>query len=131
AFRDAVEACFRVMPPSVPGDLRGFMFERAADDAEAASALARPVRALAALFVLEYALAELWRAWGVKPAAVIGHSAGEYAAAVVAGTMRLEDALGVVVLRGQIFERVPPGGMLSVQMPEAELRELMGDELDM
>ena len=102
AFRDAVEECFRVMPTAVPPDLRSLMFEREASDAEAARALEQPVRALAALFVLEYAFAALWRHWGVTPNAVIGHSAGEYPAAVIAGVMTLKDALSIIVVRGQI-----------------------------
>ncbi|HET9352517.1 MAG TPA: type I polyketide synthase, partial [Sphingomicrobium sp.] len=131
AFRDSVEECFRVMPAAVPADLRSLMFERAPDDAEAEQALERPVRALAALFVLEYAFAALWRHWGVLPDAVIGHSAGEYPAAVIAGVMTLEDALGIVVVRGQIFERMEAGGMLSVQLSESKLRVLLGGELDL
>jgi len=131
AFRDAVEECFRVMPTAVPADLRSLMFECETDDAEAARILEQPVRSLAALFVLEYAFAALWRHWGVTPNAVIGHSAGEYLAAVVAGVMTLKDALSVVVVRGQIFERMEPGGMLSVQMPESKLRPLLGEELDL
>lgn len=131
AFREAVEECFRVMPMAVPSDLRNLMFEREADDAEAARALERPIRSLAALLVLEYAFAALWRHWGVVPDAVIGHSAGEYSAAVVAGVMTLKDALGIVAVRGQLFERLGSGGMLSVQLPESRLRALLGDELDL
>lgn len=131
AFRDAVEECFNVMPTAVPADLRSLMFEREAGDAEAAQALEQPIRSLVALLVLEYAFAALWRHWGVIPSAVIGHSAGEYSAAVIAGVMSLKDALGIVVARGQILERVESSGMLSVQMPEAKLRPLLGDALDL
>jgi len=131
AFRRAVDECLRAMPPEAPQDLRTIMFEHDAADADACQALARPTYAMPALFTLEYALAKLWESWGIKPAAVIGHSAGEYAAACLAGVMSLADALSIVVLRGQLFEVVPPGGMLSVDLPEAELAALMaGLDLD-
>ena len=110
------------MPADAPADLRAVMFEREPGDAEAARTLEQPRYNIPALFVLEYATAKLWESWGVKPAAVIGHSAGEYAAAVIAGVMTLPDALAVVVLRGQLFEQVPAGGMLSVDLAEAELQ---------
>ncbi|WBY03347.1 beta-ketoacyl synthase N-terminal-like domain-containing protein [Ramlibacter tataouinensis] len=131
AFRAAIDECFRLMPPDAPSDLRALMFERVPGDAEAARQLEQPRYNIPALFVLEYALARLWESWGVRAAAVIGHSAGEYAAAVVAGVMGLADALAVVVLRGLLFEQAPAGAMLSVDLAEDELRELMADlELD-
>ncbi|TFZ02998.1 SDR family oxidoreductase [Ramlibacter henchirensis] len=131
AFRAAVDDCFRRMPADVPSDLRSVMFEREPGDEQGGRVLEQPRYNIPALFVLEYAIAKLWESWGVKPAAVIGHSAGEYAAAVIAGVMSLEDALKVVVLRGQLFEQVPSGAMLSVDLPESELRTLMeGLELD-
>jgi len=131
AFRRAVDECFRLMPANAPPDLRTRMFEGDASDAAAAATLERPSYALPALFTIEYALAKLWESWGVKPAAVIGHSAGEYAAACIAGAMSLADALSVVVLRGRLFEEAPLGGMLSVDLPEAQLRETMaGLDLD-
>ena len=131
AFRRAVDECFSLMPAQAPADLRSLMFECDASDTAAASALERPTPALLSLFILEYALAELWKSWGVTPSAVIGHSAGEYAAACIAGVMSVTDALSVVLLRGQLFEAVPTGSMVSVDLPEAELRALMtGLELD-
>ncbi len=126
-----MDECFRLMPADAPADLRPVMFDREPGDREAGKVLEQPRYNIPALFVLEYAIARLWESWGVKPAAVIGHSAGEYAAAVIAGVMNLQDALSIVVLRGQLFEQVPAGGMLSVDLPEAELRPLMqGLELD-
>jgi acyl transferase domain-containing protein len=131
AFRAAVDECFRAMPPSAPADLRDVMFEREPGDEQAARTLEKPSYNIPALFVIEYATAKLWESWGIKPAAVIGHSAGEYAAATISGVMGLHDALQVVVLRGQLFEQVPAGAMLAVDATEAELRELMtGHELD-
>jgi acyl transferase domain-containing protein/thioesterase domain-containing protein/acyl carrier protein len=125
AFREAVDACFTRLPPDAPADLRRVMFECGPDDTHAVQLLQRPSYALPALFILEYALAQLWQTWGVRPAAVIGHSAGEYAAACIAGIMDVADALALVVLRGQLFESAPAGGMLSVDLPEADLAAKM------
>ena len=80
--------------------------------------------------IVEYALAQLWMSWGIKPAALIGHSMGENTAAALAGVMRFEDCIDLVLLRGRLFDGVAPGGMLSVSLPEAELRALIGDDLD-
>jgi len=129
-FREAIDACFARLPADAPQDLRSVMFERDTDP-QTTTLLQRPSYAIPALFTLEYALAKLWQSWGVIPAAVMGHSAGEYTAACLAGVMSLEDALSVVVLRGQLFEAVPAGGMLSVDLSEAELlKQMAGLELD-
>ncbi|MBE7941751.1 MULTISPECIES: type I polyketide synthase [Ramlibacter] len=122
AFREAVEACFAALPADAPADLRALMFGEPGPDA--AAQLARPSRALPALFILELALARLWAAWGVRPALVLGHSAGEYAAACIAEALPLADALAIVVLRGRLFEACEAGGMLSVDLSEAQLRPL-------
>ncbi len=134
AFRRAVDQCFALMPPGVPADLRAVMLQAPAAGGDIATArlLERPAYAMPALFVLEYALARLWQSWGVVPSAVVGHSAGEYAAACLSGVMSLQDALCVVVLRGQIFEQLPAGAMLAVDLPQAELVLQMADlELDL
>ncbi|QIB43049.1 type I polyketide synthase [Streptomyces aureoverticillatus] len=66
-------------------------------------------------------LAELWRVYGVEPAAVVGHSQGEIAAAVVAGALTLEDGARVVALRSRVIaERLAgKGGMVSLGLPRA------------
>ena len=57
-----------------------------------------------ALFALQFALAELWRSWGIEPDAVLGAGVGEYAAAVIAGVMSCEDALKLVAERARILQ---------------------------
>ncbi|MCI3934336.1 type I polyketide synthase [Streptomyces sp. AN091965] len=78
------------------------------------------------LFAVMVSLAAVWQAAGVKPAAVVGHSQGEIAAACVAGVLSLRDAARVVALRSlAIRELSGKGGMVSVPLPEAEVRELI------
>ncbi|EPH40675.1 putative Oleandomycin polyketide synthase, modules 5 and 6 [Streptomyces aurantiacus JA 4570] len=85
------------------------------------------------LFAVMVSLAAVWRAAGVEPAAVVGHSQGEIAAACVAGALSLEDAAWVVALRSQaILELSGRGGMVSVPLPEEQVRTILaqwGDDL--
>ncbi|MFK0296995.1 SDR family NAD(P)-dependent oxidoreductase [Streptomyces sp. NPDC090442] len=78
------------------------------------------------LWAVMVCLAEVWRAAGVEPAAVIGHSQGEIAAAVVAGALSVEDGARVVALRSQAITALSgAGGMLSVPLPAAEVESVL------
>ena len=79
-----------------------------------------------AVFVTSYALASTLLARGVTPAAMIGHSIGEYVAACLAGVLSLPDALALVATRGQLMQRLPTGAMLAVSLDEAEAEALVG-----
>ena len=67
---------------------------------------------------------------GIVPVALIGHSAGEYVAACLAGTFSLEDALAVMATRGELVDGAPPGAMLAVSLDEMTLRKRLSAELD-
>ncbi|WP_430980973.1 SDR family NAD(P)-dependent oxidoreductase [Streptomyces luteoverticillatus] len=87
-----------------------------------------------ACFAVMVSLAELWKSMGVEPHAVIGHSQGEIAAAVVCGALSLEDGVRVVALRARLIERELAGhsGMLSLTLPLAETEQRItgwGDQL--
>ncbi|HEU4410565.1 MAG TPA: SDR family NAD(P)-dependent oxidoreductase, partial [Polyangiaceae bacterium] len=112
----------------LPFDLLGALYGEG-DPAERASRLRRTALAQPALFVVEYALAQLWLERGLRPAAMLGHSVGEYVAATLAGVMTYDEALALVAARGRIVDALPPGSMLSVSMPEDELVPLLGPSL--
>jgi acyl transferase domain-containing protein len=120
AFRAAFDRCADILLPRL--DLREALY--GAPDAEAVThtLLAQP-----AIFAVEYALAQLWLGWGLRPAALAGHSVGELVAATVAGSIALEDALALVAERGRLMEAQPCGVMLAVRLSEAELLPLLGD----
>ncbi|MFC5059211.1 type I polyketide synthase, partial [Saccharothrix xinjiangensis] len=84
-----------------------------------------------ALWAVMVSLAELWRSFGVEPDAVVGHSQGEIAAAVVAGALSLEDGARVVASRSRVIaDRLSGrGAMASVQLPEEQVRDLLDDRL--
>ncbi len=76
-----------------------------------------------ALFTVGYSLAQTWRHWGIEPAAVLGHSVGEYVAACVAGVFSLEDGLRLIAERGRLMQACPEGAMLACFAPLAEIQE--------
>ncbi len=93
--------------------------------------LTKPSVQLPLIFLVEYALTKLWEYYGVTPEALLGHSLGENTAACVAGVFSFEDALGLVLLRGQLMDEVPEGGMLAVPMPAEELKPWLCGQLDL
>src|SRR5262249_32351863 len=127
-YRDAFDRALSYVEPAVRDDVRGLVLGLM-DEVTTSARLGMPSRALPALRACEYAISQLLSAWGVTPAAMIGHSAGEYAAACLAGVITVRDAMALVALRGRLFERLAAGGMLSVQLPSDEIARYMGPEL--
>jgi acyl transferase domain-containing protein/thioesterase domain-containing protein len=120
AFRAALDECCAGLAPALGCDLRHVLFPQEGGEPEAARQLEQTSLTQPALFAVEYALARLWMEWGVRPAALLGHSIGEYVAACLSGVFSLEDALALVAARGRLMQEMPEGAMLAVALPEAE-----------
>ncbi|MFJ9951798.1 SDR family NAD(P)-dependent oxidoreductase [Kitasatospora sp. NPDC091207] len=120
-FRARLAECAEALKPFVDWDL--FAALRGGPDAPS---LERVDVVQPALFAVMVSLAELWRSYGVEPAAVVGHSQGEIAAACVAGALSLSDAARVVALRSRALTALAGGGgMVSVPLPADEVGELL------
>lgn len=104
-------------------DLRALVFHGSEADL-AQTALTQP-----ALFAIEYALARWWQHQGLLPDLLVGHSLGEFTAAVIAGVMPVADAARLVALRGQFIQALPAGAMLAVRQPAAEVAPRLTSEL--
>lgn len=119
-FRQEIDQCSQILVDYLPEPLTKIMF-----DPEKASLLNQTQYTQPALFVLQYALAQLWMSWGILPTAVIGHSVGEYVAATVAGVMSLADGLKLIAARARLMQAQQKGSMLSVNVDETQAQALL------
>ena len=125
-FRAEVDRAAEILLPYLGIDVRELLYPA---DGERAETINRTEYAQPALFVVEYALATLWTSWGVRPAAMLGHSVGELVAACLAGVLSLTDALQLVVARGRLMQGAPAGTMVAVPLAEADVTPLLADGL--
>lgn len=155
-FRREIDRCAKLLHPLLGRDLREVLYPRGTRAEDVASGedgggldLAKMLRrgtrmdpaeesdlhqtryAQPAVFVVEYALAQLWKSWGLEPQAMIGHSLGEYVAACLAGVFTLEDALALVAERARLIDQLPAGAMLAVTLAEAEITPYLGPEVSL
>jgi acyl transferase domain-containing protein len=130
-FRRALERCAEILRPHLPLDLRELLYPEHMDAASAARRLTQTSITQPVLFAFEYALAQLWMSWGVRPRALAGHSLGEYVAACLAGVFSLEEALPLVAVRGRLVQGLPGGSMLAVSLAEEEILPLLGENLSL
>jgi acyl transferase domain-containing protein len=86
-------------------------------------------RAQPLLYAIDYALGGLVLSWGVEPAALLGHSVGEMAAATLAGVLDFADGLRLMRDRIEVFADTPPGGMLAVAASPEEVRPYLSGEV--
>ncbi|MBD2607323.1 SDR family NAD(P)-dependent oxidoreductase [Scytonema hofmannii FACHB-248] len=97
----------------------------------ATSLLNQTVLTQPAIFVIEYALAQLWISWGIRPAAMIGYSIGEYVAATLAEVLSVEDALTLVAKRAQMIQELPEGAMLAIGLSEKEIQPFLSEKISL
>ncbi|MEM7354315.1 MAG: SDR family NAD(P)-dependent oxidoreductase, partial [Acidobacteriota bacterium] len=128
-FRHELDRCAQTLQPELGLDLRQLLLPGEGAGEDAARQLRRTALAQPAIFAVEYALARLWSSWGIEPAAMVGHSIGEWVAACLAGVFELPDALRLVALRGRLMQDLPTGSMLAVARPVAEIEALLGREI--
>ncbi len=105
-FRDMLDRCDAILAPAMERSLLSVIFA----DGEDKSTLNKTEFTQPAMFAIEYALACLYRAWGIEPTIVAGHSVGEYVAACIAGVFSLEDALQLVSMRGRLMQELQSDG---------------------
>nr|VFJ75469.1 MAG: amino acid adenylation domain-containing protein [Candidatus Kentron sp. FW] len=122
-FQRTLDRCDETLRPLLDKPLLEILYP---DDGAIGGELDETAYTQPALFALEYALAELWQSWGVKPDVVMGHNIGEYVAACVAGVFDLEDGLKLIAERGRLMQRLPKNGaMASVMASEAHVRDIL------
>lgn len=128
-FREHFDRCAEILRPLLHLDIKTFLFPPEKDRETLDKQLTQTQYAQPCIFAIEYALAQWWISLGVNPAALVGHSAGEYTAACLLGVFTLEDALALLVRRAQLMNELPAGRMLAVRMTEDEVNAILPPEL--
>jgi acyl transferase domain-containing protein len=109
SFRRVMDRCDEILRTHLQRPLLSMLYPEADD----ISLLDDTAYTQPALFAIEYALAELWRSWGIRPTFVLGHSIGEFVAACFAGAFSLEEGLKLVAERGRLMQSLPTGGRMA------------------
>lgn len=132
-FDRTVRECAGLFDDGTGAGLTGLITAGPSDE-HARRLLRDPAHGLPALFTVSLAAARTLRSWGVEPDAVVGHSLGEYVAAVLSGALSLPDAATLVAVRSRGMSRAAGGGvMLTVPLTERRTLALLADhpELDL
>ncbi|MGV0625813.1 type I polyketide synthase [Mycolicibacter minnesotensis] len=124
-FAEYFDRCVAGFEAELGFDLRAVVFDGTSRDLE------RTDRTQPALFTVEYALAKLIESYGVRPAALVGHSIGEYAAATVAGVFDLDTAIKVVAMRARLMHAAPRGVMVAVPLSPDAVGPYLTGEVDL
>ncbi|HLF25323.1 MAG TPA: type I polyketide synthase [Anaerolineae bacterium] len=111
-FRAALDQCDEVLRAQLNQSILSVLYPDS-EIRNQPSAIDETAFTQPALFAVQYALAELWKSWGIEPAIVMGHSVGEYTAACVAGVFDLADGLKLIAARGRLMQALPAGGAMA------------------
>ncbi|MCP4415138.1 MAG: SDR family NAD(P)-dependent oxidoreductase [Chloroflexi bacterium] len=130
-FQEVVDDCATLLQSHLGFNLRDVLYPDESEVAVATERLQQTAVTQPALFTIEYAMAKLWMSWGIQPAALIGHSIGEYAAACLSGVFSLPDALALVATRGRLMQSLPSGTMLIVQAAEATVEPFVNGKISL
>ncbi len=123
AFTDALRRCSAAMEPTL-----GWSVADAVAHGNLEPHLARVDGIQPAIYALQIALLETWRSLGVTPAAVVGHSMGEVAAAVAAGALAMEDGARITCARAMLLAKISgQGGMVSLSLPVSQAQQQIAD----
>lgn len=120
-FRETIDWATETLVRESGINLKQVLYPDADLQTEAEEILLQTSTAQPALFAVEYGLSKLWMSWGIQPAAMIGHSVGEYVAGCLSGVFSPEEALLLVAERGCLAQSQPPGAMLAIRMSEQEI----------
>jgi len=130
-FKQCVDNCCEILLEYMNFDFRKILFPLPKNRKYATEQLHKTEFTQPALFIIEYALAQLFINWGIKPHAVIGHSSGEYVAAHIAGVFSLKDALILVANRAKLIGQLESGIMLAVSLSENEILPLLSKDISL
>ncbi len=130
-FRLNIDRCSDILQHYLNKDIRRIIYPKNDNIKDAERELNQTYITQPALFTIEYSLSKLWISWGIHPEALIGHSIGEYVAAVLAGVFTLEEALSIVVKRSQLMQNLPSGSMLAVPISNESIIPLLNDDISL
>ncbi|WP_414578325.1 SDR family NAD(P)-dependent oxidoreductase [Anabaena sp. CCY 9402-a] len=122
-FQETIDKCCELLLADLGLDLRSVLFQE--DNKNSNELIPQTRYTQPALFILEYALCQLWLSWGIKPDFLMGHSVGEYVAACIAGVFNLEDGLKLIATRARLMQQLPPGKMVAVAASASQLQNLI------
>ncbi|MBD2252772.1 type I polyketide synthase [Nostoc parmelioides] len=122
-FKQTIDKCFELLLANSGLDLHSVLFQE--DKENNHQLLSQTLYTQPALFILEYAICQLWLSWGIKPDFLMGHSVGEYVAACIAGVFSLEDGLKLIATRARLMQQLPQGKMVAVAASASQLQSLL------